>query len=214
MEIRADLTRAAVVAADDWEWIPSPQAGVERGDAGPGWVMKWLWRPVSCATQRIPVSRAMSMPWERSSSCSKANSVMSTAAIHAGTYVRNPPGSRHVPFSEPGCLIWVKLRQFQTDDLTQTVSALNGPIPASGQARRDLHEHGEERVAEIVAAKGEGIVLSAAGHPQELLVMEGEIASEANVLGRWGWLRIPAGVGVTLTTAAPTRLFWKIRPET
>ena len=30
----------------------------------------------------------------------------------AGTYLRNPPGSAHAPFSREGCLLFVKLRQF------------------------------------------------------------------------------------------------------
>ena len=35
----------------------------------------------------------------------------------AGTYIRNPPNSRHTPFSEQGCLIFVKLNQFINTDL-------------------------------------------------------------------------------------------------
>jgi len=30
----------------------------------------------------------------------------------AGTYLLNPEGFRHTPFSVPGCLLFVKLRQF------------------------------------------------------------------------------------------------------
>ena len=30
----------------------------------------------------------------------------------AGTYLLNPEGFRHAPFSDPGCLLFVKLRQF------------------------------------------------------------------------------------------------------
>src|SRR5213079_1830571 len=30
----------------------------------------------------------------------------------AGTYLLNPEGFRHTPFSEPGCILFVKLRQF------------------------------------------------------------------------------------------------------
>ena len=33
-----------------------------------------------------------------------------------GTYVRNPKGSAHNPFSESGCMLFVKLRQFQKHD--------------------------------------------------------------------------------------------------
>ena len=34
----------------------------------------------------------------------------------AGTYIRNPPGSRHSPFSEQGCDLLVKLDQFGPED--------------------------------------------------------------------------------------------------
>lgn len=34
----------------------------------------------------------------------------------AGTYLRNPPGSRHAPFSREGCVLFVKLDQFDPQD--------------------------------------------------------------------------------------------------
>lgn len=37
----------------------------------------------------------------------------------AGSYIRNPPGSRHTPGSTVGCVIFVKLWQFDLDDRTQ-----------------------------------------------------------------------------------------------
>jgi hypothetical protein len=33
-----------------------------------------------------------------------------------GTYVRNPPATSHMPGSEPGCTLFVKLWQFEPDD--------------------------------------------------------------------------------------------------
>ena len=39
-----------------------------------------------------------------------------TGDIPAGTYFRNPPGFRHAPFSQDGCLLLVKLHQFLTND--------------------------------------------------------------------------------------------------
>ena len=38
----------------------------------------------------------------------------------AGSYVRNPPTSRHTPGSAPGCVLFVKLWQFDLDDRTPT----------------------------------------------------------------------------------------------
>jgi quercetin dioxygenase-like cupin family protein len=46
-----------------------------------------------------------------------------------GTYVRNPPGSRHRPFSAPGCTIFVKLRQFDPADHRQVVLRPNQVAP-------------------------------------------------------------------------------------
>ena len=34
----------------------------------------------------------------------------------AGTYLRNPPGSAHAPFSREGCVLFVKLWQFTAGD--------------------------------------------------------------------------------------------------
>src|SRR5271166_3471905 len=37
----------------------------------------------------------------------------------AGSYIRNPPTSRHTPGSAPGCTIFVRLWQFDPNDRTQ-----------------------------------------------------------------------------------------------
>jgi len=36
----------------------------------------------------------------------------------AGSYIRNPPQSKHTPGSKPGCTIFVKLWQFHPEDRT------------------------------------------------------------------------------------------------
>ena len=38
-----------------------------------------------------------------------------------GTYLKNPPGSRHAPFSKDGCLLFVKLRQLDPGDSVRCV---------------------------------------------------------------------------------------------
>src|SRR5262249_54805054 len=40
-------------------------------------------------------------------------------AFPAGSYVRNPPTSRHTPGSTPGCVLFVKLWQFDPADRTE-----------------------------------------------------------------------------------------------
>ena len=39
----------------------------------------------------------------------------------AGTYIRNPPGSNHSPFSRIGCKLFVKLNHFQPGDSESVV---------------------------------------------------------------------------------------------
>ena len=42
-----------------------------------------------------------------------------------GSYLRNPPGTTHTPFSEPGCVIFVKLWQFTPVTYKPSVNKLN-----------------------------------------------------------------------------------------
>jgi hypothetical protein len=54
----------------------------------------------------------------------------------AGTFLLNPEGFRHTPFSENGCVIFVKLRQFAGRERAHVVVAthaldwIQSPIPA------------------------------------------------------------------------------------
>ena len=38
-----------------------------------------------------------------------------------GSYIRNPPGSKHSPFTRGGCKLFVKLEQFDPDDTAHVV---------------------------------------------------------------------------------------------
>jgi len=62
----------------------------------------------------------------------------------AGTYLRNPPGSGHAPFSLEGCTLFVKLWQFARGDLrtvrTDTRSADWHPGLVPGLTVMPLHE--------------------------------------------------------------------------
>jgi len=129
----------------------------------------------------------------------------------AGSYLRNPPGSRHVPFSEPGCLIWVKLRQFDPADQRQCMLSLDTPIPDEGDRHTTLHAHGHEVVEEIVAAPGVRIEFAPVECPREVLVFEGVVGEGGVSYPAWSWLRTPAGQPLVLEVESPARLFTKTR---
>ncbi len=211
MHIRADLAESALVVPNAWDWVDSPQAGVRRV------MLDRVGEEVAVATSLVryaPDSRFPRHDHARGEEFIVLEGEFADehGRYPPGTYVRNPPGTQHAPFSDPGCLIWVKLRQYHPDDLAQKVIQLDAEIPEGGQQVRLLHEHADERVSEVTAARGETVQLAAAEVAQELLVLEGRGVWAGNVLEPWSWLRVPAGESVVLETDAPTRLFWKHRP--
>ena len=132
----------------------------------------------------------------------------------AGTYVRNPSGSHHRPGSGPGCLIFVKLRQFQPGDDARLVVDTNAfAHAASGAvAIHPLHRYGDETVAIVDGGEGATHRLAAASIPQEVLVVEGSVRANEQSLGRLGWLRMPAGEILEIEFVTPGRVLTKTRP--
>jgi len=211
MDIHADLSKPVDIIPDGWEWVDSPQRGVTRV------MLDRVGDEVAVATSFVRYVPDSSFPGHDHALGEEFIVLEGEfgdehGRYPAGSYVRNPPGSHHVPFSEPGCLIWVKLRQFQTDDQTQMVRTLDTAIPGTGSSSRQLHNYGTERVAEVVVAAGESLELPAQERPQEILILEGEVRLNDRLLPRWSWMRTPAGSGMTLTATAGCRLFWKTRP--
>ena len=212
MQIRADLSQRALVNPDDWQWVDSPQRGVRRV------MLDRQGDEVAVATSFVryaPESRFPGHDHARGEEFLVLEGEFADehGRYPPGTYIRNPPGSHHAPFSYHGCLIWVKLRQFHPEDGVQMALTLDSAPPTSGQRRRLLHEHGDEQVMEITASGGSRIELEAQTVAQEVLVLEGRLTVDGSVLEPLSWLRVPAGEGRTLISEAACRLFWKTRPN-
>jgi anti-sigma factor ChrR (cupin superfamily) len=74
-----------------------------------------------------------------------------TGDYPAGTYLRNPPGSSHAPFSKEGCEIFVKLNQFHPEDLT--------PIRIQTKSENWRQGHGNLKVMPLHEFRGAGTAL-------------------------------------------------------
>jgi hypothetical protein len=115
----------------------------------------------------------------------------------AGTYVRNPAGSRHRPFSVGGCTIFVKLRQILPGDAAHVVVRSDRIAPP-----RLLHGFGAERVTMLDIQPG---VIHRLPPFSELLVLVGSLhaadaaTGAAAACGPWTWLRT-AGEALTLSS--------------
>jgi len=115
----------------------------------------------------------------------------------AGTYLRNPPGSAHAPFSESGCTLLVKLQQMHPEDqlrlVIDTHAAAWHPGLVPGLEVLPLHAFGSEQVALVRWAPGTHF--QAHSHPsgEEIYVIEGVFQDEHGTYPAGSWLRNPPG---------------------
>ena len=130
----------------------------------------------------------------------------------AGTYLRNPPGSAHAPFSREGCLLFVKLRQFASGDL-ESVRIPTGVAPwrpglVPGLAVMPLHSH--EGIDTALVRWAPNTRFNTHTHPggEEILVLEGVFSDEGGDYPVGTWLRSPRWSGHTPFTGAEGALIY------
>ena len=116
MNINDDFSARIAACAADTTWTPSPLPGVDRR------MLDRVGDEVARATSIVryaPGSHFDRHVHDGGEEILVLEGVFSDESgdYSAGTYLRNPPGSAHAPFSREGCLLFVKLRQFAPGDL-------------------------------------------------------------------------------------------------
>ncbi len=194
MEINANFNEPALVHTDQLEWNPSPMKGVERR------MLDRVGGEVARATSIVRYAEGSAFS-EHTHSGGEEFIVLEGVFqdehgdYPAGTYVRNPVGTHHIPRSEPGCTIFVKLWQFDPEDQKQMSIDLNAirlePDPErSDVLRAVLAARAYENVAvEDWGENGSFELREDGGF--EILVLEGELSLEGNTYGRHDWIRWP-----------------------
>jgi quercetin dioxygenase-like cupin family protein len=142
--------------------------------------------------------------------------VFSDASGHypAGSYLRNPPGSAHAPFSEEGCLIFVKLQQFDADDSVRlALAAAAAPAHATPTppplSRRVLFERPNERVELIHFAQAGELPADLGPRGVEILVLQGEVTGPADTYPLGTWLRCAPSLSLMHHAQAGTEIYVK-----
>ncbi|MGY8876320.1 MAG: cupin domain-containing protein, partial [Pseudoalteromonas sp.] len=130
----------------------------------------------------------------------------------AGSYIRNPPQSKHKPGSENGCVIFVKLWQFQPDDRThvrlQTDLMQSTAHPSfKNVAVTPLYKDDFEDVSLLDFKPNACMVISAKGGA-ELLVLEGSFDEQADTLVKNSWLRVPINSSVNVKAGSNGAKVW------
>ena len=112
----------------------------------------------------------------------------------AGTYIRNPPGSSHAPFSENGCVLLVKLNQFHPQDLTSIRVNTNDTPWLHGQGNlmvMPLHQHTHEHVALVKWPANEVFKPHQHFGGEEIFVISGTFEDEKGSYPTGTWMRSP-----------------------
>jgi len=196
MKIHADLSQRAVAFDATLPWIASPLPGVDRR------MLERDGEEVARATSIVryaPGSRFEAHTHGGGEEFFVLEGTFSDEAgdYPAGSYVRNPVGSRHAPHSDDGCTILVKLRQMWPDDRDRvaidTRSARFVPGLVAGLSVLPLHQFGTEHVA--LVRWQPGTRFQRHGHPdgEEIFVLEGTFSDEAGDYPAGTWLRNPPG---------------------
>lgn len=192
--INADREQRVVIDTHAMPWTLSPQPGVERK------VLESLDADTERVTTIVRFAPDSYFPTHTHGGGEEfivLEGVFSDASgdYPAGSYVRNPPGSSHQPFTREGCTIMVKLWQFGEEDHAQihidTVTASWYPGLVDGLSVMPLHQHDGVNTALV---KWEPHThFNQHTHPggEEILVLKGVFCDELGEYPQGTWLRNP-----------------------
>ena len=196
MRLNADFSRPVLVHASRQEWVASPAPGVER---------RMLFRigdEKARATSLVRYAPASVFP--RHTHTGGEEFVVLDGVFQdehgnypAGAYIRNPPGTSHVPSSKNGCTIFVRLWQFRADDRAPTVrqpgEGKRVPPRPGATSATVLFDDGHEEVrfedwgpeSSIAVANTTGL---------EFLLVKGSLSTRGETLTAEAWGRLPPGM--------------------
>jgi hypothetical protein len=211
MNLNDDFSRRAAAHGSRMEWVASPSAGVSRR------MLDRIGGEVARATTIVrfdPGSAFDAHTHGGGEEFLVLEGVFQDEAgdFPVGSYIRNPPTSRHTPRSGPGCTILVKLWQFDPQDRTH-IRAHIDRLPELPDAARagvsvsPLFRDAREDVRIERWAPGAEVVAGDAGGA-ELFVVEGGFADRAEQFSRLSWLRLPMGATARLVAGPDGARVW------
>jgi len=108
----------------------------------------------------------------------------------AGTYIRNPPGTSHTPFSKNGCKIFVKINQMDPTDKNQVVIDTNKTSWQPGYGNLEVMPL-TDNAALVKWPRGARFIDHSHHGGEEILVLKGEFIDEHGRYPKGTWIRSP-----------------------
>lgn len=194
MKLNADFDQRVLIHTDEIDWQPSPMAGVDRR------MLDRIGDEVARATSIVryaPGSQFSPHVHTGGEEFIVLDGVFQDehGDFPVGSYIRNPPTSSHTPGSAPGCVIFVKLWQFDLDDRTPVQIDMNktGSVRSAdrpGVSITPLFEDARETV-QLEVWDPEAKVSLDIPEGAEILVLDGGLNEGDDSLRKHSWLRLP-----------------------
>lgn len=213
-EINTDFSIPAFLQTESLEWQPSPVAGVMRKRLE----LVGLHNPrLTTLVKFAPGSTFKEHGHDGGEEFFVLSGIFSDASgdYGAGSYVRNPPGTFHAPFTDEGCTILVKLRQFQSLDNKQLVvdsTAIGSKWLSTGDpgvSCLKLHHFATEKIF-LYCIRPQSLMANRVyTHGLEIYLYEGSISDGENCYTQGTWIRYPAGIRTAIYSDEGARLYIK-----
>lgn len=211
MKINADFDQRVVLHADEIGWRDSPMPGVARRP------LDRIGDEVARATTIVryaPGSHFSAHTHDGGEEFVVLEGVFQDehGDFPAGSYIRNPPTSRHTPGSDDGCVIFVKLWQFDPADRTHVridmnkMGAVADPSRPGVEVTPLFKDAREEVRLEHWAPETKAGFTAAGG--AEIFVLDGAITESGDALRRHSWVRVPDAAAVSLATGHQPAKVW------
>jgi anti-sigma factor ChrR (cupin superfamily) len=194
MKLHADRSQRVVISSEALPWLDSPMPGVQRR------MLERDGKEVARATSIVRYAPGSHFSEHVHGGGEEFFVLEGTFSDEhgdypAGTYVRNPVGSKHSPASALGCRILVKLWQMHPDDqqrvVVNTAQAPWSPGMIEGLAVMPLHTYGTEQVALVKWAPDTQFQRHTHFGGEEILVLDGVFEDEFGRYPQGTWLRNP-----------------------
>ena len=216
--LNADFAKPAAMntAAMDWQPSPSPSVWRKRLDLVDGEFSR-----VTSVVRYDPDSSFHAHGHPQGEEILVLDGVFSDehGDYPAGTFLLNPQGFRHAPFSKDGCIIFVKLCQFIGEDREHVVidtKHADWQAAAPGVEVLPLYQESDypEDIIMLRLAAGtplptDFIDAGAAPKGLEIFIVSGSLNEDGKRHGSGAWLREPRGIERSFTATADTTLYLK-----
>ena len=210
-QINADFSRFSVAHIDSMKWVQSPAAGVWRKRV-------YMDGPVEGGkvTSLVRYDAGARFPEHGHPGGEEIlvlEGIFSDQHGHFGKgwHLLNPSDSRHESYSENGCLVLVKLRQYSGKD---TIHQDTGNLDwkhgeTNGVSSKLLYENRvpEMSIRLVRIEKTVAAPFQAFSGGQEIYVVDGSFEDEFGVHRSGSWLRYPPDGGHRLTSQSGCMLY-------